>query len=474
MGSNIDVYYSNIANPHTITLKISGQDDVVIDSAYGEKVLSEDVPQTKDYYEKIEDDDHYYHHFTGKWTKTEGGTDYVTNTDKLGDSDMTIHAEFTKDGNDPIKYTIKFLDVDGETAVDAKTIYCPDALSITAPEITIIPGYTSKWVSGSYEFNSEATIEFADEDEGKLPIDNYNFVLTHNAIEYTIAYELDGGSLPTGKTNPTTYKIDETITLEEPEQEGFTFSGWYLEPNEVNPLGGNGWEPGEKTGNLTLYADWHVADKTLNEYTWKEISDISNEGTASKYFDIGETKTISMEDDEGLKDFSVRIIDYNYDPLKDIDKKAGITFDFADTITHPTQWGINPRHFTESTLYNCLKEGGDIYNMIDTVTDSSGKLMDYIKTVKKSYRHVPEYVWVDGEYETKLFPLSMGEMGYNDSYYYYKIDSQEKRKKSSSYWFRAPFEDLTIEASAWSCDSNGSIAITGISSELNVAPGFCI
>lgn len=104
----IDINYQSIANPHTITLKVSGQDDVEIESAYGEKILSEDVPQTKDYYDKIDGEDHYYHHFTGKWTKTQGGTDYVTSTDVLDDIDINIYAEFTKDENDPIKYTIKF------------------------------------------------------------------------------------------------------------------------------------------------------------------------------------------------------------------------------------------------------------------------------------------------------------------------------------------------------------------------------
>ena len=44
---------------------------------------------------------------------------------------------------------------------------------------------------------------------------------------YSISYDLDGGKLPTGKTNPTTYtKESGDITLVNPEKEGWDFAGW--------------------------------------------------------------------------------------------------------------------------------------------------------------------------------------------------------------------------------------------------------
>ena len=46
-------------------------------------------------------------------------------------------------------------------------------------------------------------------------------------IEYSIEYSLNGGALPEGQTNPTTYKYDTpTFTLVNPIRNGYVFSGW--------------------------------------------------------------------------------------------------------------------------------------------------------------------------------------------------------------------------------------------------------
>lgn len=46
-------------------------------------------------------------------------------------------------------------------------------------------------------------------------------------VTYTITYNLAGGTLPAGKTNPADYTIEtEDITLQNPECAGYTFAGW--------------------------------------------------------------------------------------------------------------------------------------------------------------------------------------------------------------------------------------------------------
>lgn len=60
-----------------------------------------------------------------------------------------------------------------------------------------------------------------------MPADN--IVLTPNVEieEYTISYDLDGGSLKENETNPETYTyFDDDITLNQPEKIGYTFAGW--------------------------------------------------------------------------------------------------------------------------------------------------------------------------------------------------------------------------------------------------------
>lgn len=90
--------------------------------------------------------------------------------------------------------------------------------------------------------------------------------------EYTITYDLDGGSLPEGVTNPDTYtQKSEDFTLNNPEKEGYTFEGW---------TGSNGTTPETavtiakgSTGDKTYTAVW-----TANSY---KISFNANGGTGT-------------------------------------------------------------------------------------------------------------------------------------------------------------------------------------------------
>ena len=51
--------------------------------------------------------------------------------------------------------------------------------------------------------------------------------------EYSISYELDGGSYPEDRSNPTTYTIEtETFILNNPEKDGYEFLGWTTSENE--------------------------------------------------------------------------------------------------------------------------------------------------------------------------------------------------------------------------------------------------
>lgn len=57
-------------------------------------------------------------------------------------------------------------------------------------------------------------------------------------VEYTIEYDLDGGSLPEGVVNPSSYnKLSRTFTLRAPERRGYRFVGWQYEGmKEVNTM----------------------------------------------------------------------------------------------------------------------------------------------------------------------------------------------------------------------------------------------
>ena len=72
--------------------------------------------------------------------------------------------------------------------------------------------------------------------------------------KYSITYDLKGGALPSGTTNPDTYTRADSFTLNNPALEGSTFTGW---------TGSNGDSPNPSLtipegtkGNLTYTANW--------------------------------------------------------------------------------------------------------------------------------------------------------------------------------------------------------------------------
>ena len=54
-----------------------------------------------------------------------------------------------------------------------------------------------------------------------------SYAATWSPVTYTITYDLAGGQLAEGDTNPASYTIEsEAITLKTPTREGYTFAGW--------------------------------------------------------------------------------------------------------------------------------------------------------------------------------------------------------------------------------------------------------
>ena len=68
---------------------------------------------------------------------------------------------------------------------------------------------------------------------------------------YSINYELNGGT--NSALNPTSYTIEDTITLNDPQKDGYTFDGWYSDSdftNEVTTING------DELRDYVLYAKW--------------------------------------------------------------------------------------------------------------------------------------------------------------------------------------------------------------------------
>ena len=93
--------------------------------------------------------------------------------------------------------------------------------------------------------------------------------------------------------------------------------------------------------------------KTLNEYTWEEISYISSNGLAGEYgFAVGDEKNITLSTDEAL---TLAIMDFDHDDLADGTGKAGITFGLKNLMTDGVpDFSGNTDGFIGSPLYTKL------------------------------------------------------------------------------------------------------------------------
>ena len=93
-----------------------------------------------------------------------------------------------------------------------------------------------------------------------MPASNVTFKVVYKAIEYKLTYNLAGGSLAEGVSNPTTYTVEsDAITLKNPTREGYAFEGW------------TGTGLTEATTTVTI-AKGSTGDREYTA-TWKEDTD---------------------------------------------------------------------------------------------------------------------------------------------------------------------------------------------------------
>ncbi|MDD6000946.1 MAG: InlB B-repeat-containing protein, partial [Bacteroidales bacterium] len=157
-------------------------------------------------------------------------------------TDLVLTAQWT-----PKKYTLTF-DTDGGNDFLATTLkdYGADLSYISALSDPTKLGYDFvKW---------DKVIPTT------MPATDLTITALWTPTVYNINLNYDGGELPTGKSNPTTFTIEtETFTLEKPEKTGYTFAGWHT-GKTVDPDGTI--TKGYYAQDLDYTATWNV-----NQYT---------------------------------------------------------------------------------------------------------------------------------------------------------------------------------------------------------------
>lgn len=214
-----------------------------------------------------------YYTFSG-WKVTNGANDawsgsstYNTSTSftgKYGDVELT--AQWSA-----IEYNISFNANGGTIPVPYSSNKYSTETTGTLPSATR-PGYdfdgwTASVGNGTAWNNGEtypATTSFA----GKYG--DVSFTAKWTPINYTITYDLDGGSWPSSAPS-STYTIESEETLPTPTRTGYTFNNW-----KATVGAGTGWTNNQtynagtslsgKYGNVTLTAQWTPNILTINTH----------------------------------------------------------------------------------------------------------------------------------------------------------------------------------------------------------------
>lgn len=210
--------------------------------------------------------------FTGWFTAASGGTK-VSTTTTMGAGNVTIYAQWT-----PTNYTITYNLNGGTNPSGVATSYNITSSTITLPTpsrngYTFGGWYTSSSLSGT----SVTSI-------AKGSTDNKVFYAKWTPVNYTISYNLNGGSV---SGNPSSYNIETaTFTLKNPTKTGYTFTGWTgsngsTVQTSVSIAKGS-------TGNKSYTANWRA-----NTYTVAYNANGGSGTTASSSHTYGVAKTLT-------------------------------------------------------------------------------------------------------------------------------------------------------------------------------------
>ncbi|MGN0437304.1 MAG: InlB B-repeat-containing protein [Lachnospiraceae bacterium] len=233
---NKTLYAKYVSNAYGITYELDGGTNDAsnpLSYTYGEGVASF-ADATKTGYT-----------FAG-WYSDNTYTTEVTEISTTALGDITLYAKFIAN-----EYTITY-ELDGGTNGAGNPDSYTYGVGVTSFADASKTGHTFLgWYSGDdalTEVTSISTTELGD----------VTLYAMFSANEYTITYELDGGT--NGAGNPTSYTYGEGVgSFEDASKTGYTFAGWYSDDTyttQVTTISAT------QTGNVTLYAKF-----TANDYT---------------------------------------------------------------------------------------------------------------------------------------------------------------------------------------------------------------
>lgn len=213
----------------------------------------------------------------------------------------------------------------------------------------------------------------------------------------------------------------------------------------------------------------------LNDMTWEQIETISDAGKAADYFNVGDTKNITLD---GVS-YPVQIIGFNHDTLTS-GGKAGITFQMVDCLS--TVYNMNSSYTNNGGWKNSAMRS----RMSTFLSQLPSDLQSAIKAVNKLVSIGNNTSTIE-TVSDKLFLLSEVEIfgsttysfaGEGSQYDWYKAGNTKVKKVNGStetWWERSPFSGSTD----YFCAVNGFgdayySGAGGVGYRFGVSFGFCV
>ena len=207
--------------------------------------------------------------FSGWNTAADGkDTDYADKSTIKLTENLTLYAQWTEIVK--VSYTVKFDKNGGKGKLpDDITAIVGEEFALPAAELTKT-GYdfkgwcaTADGTGSTYEAGSKVK-DLSTENGATITL-YAKWVLQGS---WSINYVLNGDDVnpaQNAETNPAEYNIEAAaITLADPTRSLYEFAGWY-DNAEFTGEKLTGWNAGEKTGDITLYAKWTITANSVSE-----------------------------------------------------------------------------------------------------------------------------------------------------------------------------------------------------------------
>lgn len=169
-----------------------------------------------------------------------------------------------------VSYTIRYQLNGGQNAAGNPVQYkTGDDLTFRDPSRTgyeFKGWYTDKSLTKEFSYDKSST-------KGNLVL-----YAKWEVIKYQLTYDLDGGALAKGKTNPTVYDAVKDVALNAPVKAGYNFIGWKVNEEETR-ITNNKITKGSHTGDLHLTACW-------KEYAYRVVWNKNAKDAAGSMSDV--------------------------------------------------------------------------------------------------------------------------------------------------------------------------------------------